>query len=308
MTTRYWTCHWQNRYWRDAVYPGRQLVNHSAGASFAKRGVSPGDVAYAVSLSGGQLLLGGRMTVGQILGLEEAVAFFGDNNIYEAPEHLIAADGSGTFLDLHRRLSPELTKRLRFESKTGPKEPCFVSDTELDNQATRGVRELTPASAALLDQIIALSDQNPDRDGELVVTEAMLQGHRPARGDDGLDTDDRLPEEVSPTSTYAEGAVWQVLVNRYERDRKACQACKDALGDYCHVCGITLAGKYGPAAAGYIHVHHLKPISNCGGAYTVDPVRDLLPVCPNCHAVIHRRDPPYGPDEVREMLRQHAQA
>jgi len=34
-------------------------------------------------------------------------------------------------------------------------------------------------------------------------------------------------------------------------------------------------------------VHHLVPISKIGKKYRVDPIKDLRPVCPNCHAVIH---------------------
>ncbi len=33
---------------------------------------------------------------------------------------------------------------------------------------------------------------------------------------------------------------------------------------------------------GFIHVHHLKPLSEVGYEYRVDPIRDLRPVCPNC--------------------------
>jgi 5-methylcytosine-specific restriction enzyme A len=53
---------------------------------------------------------------------------------------------------------------------------------------------------------------------------------------------------------------------------------------------------------GFIHVHHLTPLSSLGTDYEVDPIRDLRPVCPNCHAVLHRREPPYSPEEVQQFL------
>jgi 5-methylcytosine-specific restriction protein A len=53
---------------------------------------------------------------------------------------------------------------------------------------------------------------------------------------------------------------------------------------------------------GFTHVHHLKLLSTVGSGYQVDPIEDLRPVCPNCHAVIHRREPPYSIDEVRAFL------
>jgi 5-methylcytosine-specific restriction protein A len=60
---------------------------------------------------------------------------------------------------------------------------------------------------------------------------------------------------------------------------------------------------YGKLAQGLIDVHHLRQISEIGVKYQVDPVRDLRPVCPNCHAVIHLRCPPSSIEEVRAMLR-----
>jgi len=58
------------------------------------------------------------------------------------------------------------------------------------------------------------------------------------------------------------------------------------------------------------------PVYGVGGLFQVgyaalhpgvardDPIRDLRPVCPNCHVVIHRREPPYSIDEVRQLLTQ----
>jgi hypothetical protein len=174
VTTRFWTYHWQNKLWRNDVNPEYEPVGCSLGNIFTKRGIAPGDVVYIVSLAEGQLLLGGRMTVERIVGYEEAVAHFDNENLYEAKECLIGK--SGTPLNLHRRLSPSITKQLRFASKSGTKEPYFKSHTKLDNQATRGVRELTRASAALLDGIIAATDNLP-RTGQVVtVTDELLRG------------------------------------------------------------------------------------------------------------------------------------
>jgi 5-methylcytosine-specific restriction protein A len=59
---------------------------------------------------------------------------------------------------------------------------------------------------------------------------------------------------------------------------------------------------FGPDASGFIHVHHLTPLSEIGQEYLVDPVRDLRPVCPNCHAVIHLNGEIRTIEEVRKML------
>lgn len=60
--------------------------------------------------------------------------------------------------------------------------------------------------------------------------------------------------------------------------------------------------RYGSAAAGLIEVHHVTPVSQLGEDYIIDPRTDLMPLCPNCHSVAHRRNPPFSIDDLREML------
>ncbi|MFQ3651911.1 MAG: HNH endonuclease [Gemmataceae bacterium] len=112
-----------------------------------------------------------------------------------------------------------------------------------------------------------------------------------------------LPEEITnPTTHLLEGAVCRVMVNAYERNPQARRRCIEAHGTSCVICGFSFGEAYGEVAEGYIHVHHLRPLSEIGGEYTVDPVEDLRPVCPNCHAVLHRRIPAYSIEEVRAFL------
>jgi hypothetical protein len=112
----------------------------------------------------------------------------------------------------------------------------------------------------------------------------------------------KLPEEVPSGSAYCEGSVQRILVNRYERDPRAREECIRHYGTKCFLCGFDFVAVYGEVMAGFIHVHHLNPLSSVGPEYVVDPTQDLRPVCPNCHAVLHRREPPYSLDEVREFL------
>lgn len=111
----------------------------------------------------------------------------------------------------------------------------------------------------------------------------------------------QAPEELA--GEYKEGSVKRILVNSYERDPDARAACLKYHGCKCSVCGFDFEEEYGPIAAGHIHVHHLIPLSRIRNEYNVDPIRDLCPVCPNCHAVIHLRYPSYSVDEVKAMLR-----
>jgi 5-methylcytosine-specific restriction endonuclease McrA len=295
---RFWTHHWQRRYWRhDVNRPGP--VCSSGSNSFRKRGVSIGDTAYIISLSDGHLLLGGRMTIQRIVSRDEAVRFWGTKKLYPAEEWIIDPGKSGTRLDLRRRLAPELTRRLRFVSpQSGVRGLFFKSDTHLDGQATRGVQELTPESAALLDRIIDLTDRLPQSDEWITVTEDLLENGRST----GDQSSVRLPEEVPRGSTYSEGSVQRILVNRYERDPRARKECIEHYGTKYLLCGFDFVAIYGEAMTGFIHVHHLHPLSADEKDQEVDAIRDLRPVCPNCHAVLHRREPPYSLDDVRRFL------
>ena len=84
-----------------------------------------------------------------------------------------------------------------------------------------------------------------------------------------------------------EGALKKVFVNRYERDREAREKCIAKKGCKCSVCEMDFEKVYGEIGRGFIHVHHIVPISSIGAEYLIDPEKDLLPVCPNCHAMLH---------------------
>lgn len=109
------------------------------------------------------------------------------------------------------------------------------------------------------------------------------------------------PEQIM-RGKYPEGAATKILVNTYERRRSARQACLEHFGYVCVVCGFSFKSRYGSIGDGFIHVHHIVPLSNIGTEYNVDPVRDLRPVCPNCHAMIHRRCPPYTIEDMKNLL------
>lgn len=112
-----------------------------------------------------------------------------------------------------------------------------------------------------------------------------------------------IPEEVDSSQTYVEGATKQITINAYERNYKARHACITHYGLNCGVCNFNFEEKYGEVGKGFIHVHHLTPISSIGEKYELDPIRDLRPVCPNCHAMIHTRRQPYSIEEMKRILR-----
>ena len=112
----------------------------------------------------------------------------------------------------------------------------------------------------------------------------------------------REAEEPSPVVGYAEGGATTSLSTRYERDRRNRAAAIAIWGCKCRACGLDFGDRYGSAARGFIEVHHTVPVSVLKPGTVVDPARDLVPLCPNCHAVVHRREPPFTVDEIRAML------
>lgn len=113
-----------------------------------------------------------------------------------------------------------------------------------------------------------------------------------------------FPEEVDENQPFYEGAVNQIYVNAYERNLQARKKCIDHYGPICYVCGFDFCKFYGIVGKEYIHVHHLKELSEIGYKYKIDPIKDLRPICPNCHAIIHRRNPPYTIKEIQEFITQ----
>lgn len=100
-----------------------------------------------------------------------------------------------------------------------------------------------------------------------------------------------------------EGAISRIEVNKFERDSKAREICIKHYGTICSVCDFEFQNKYGAIGAGYIHVHHIIPISSIRESYVVDPVEDLRPVCPNCHAMLHRKYPPILIDDLKNIIK-----
>lgn len=108
-------------------------------------------------------------------------------------------------------------------------------------------------------------------------------------GNDALETN--YPDEANVESkTFPEGAKQTVQVNRYERNPEARAKCIEFHKARCKVCEMSFDETYGMFAKDFIHVHHIKPLSEINEEYEVDPINDLIPVCPNCHAMLHRQE------------------
>ncbi len=107
--------------------------------------------------------------------------------------------------------------------------------------------------------------------------------------------------------TFYEGAKQTITVNRYERNNQARQQCIEYYGTSCYICGFDFEQAFGELGKGFIHVHHLIPLSEINQEYQINSIKDLRPVCPNCHAIIHKKNPPFSIEEMKTILNKNFQ-
>jgi len=116
--------------------------------------------------------------------------------------------------------------------------------------------------------------------------------------------DEYFPETIESSPEIFEGIKKQVSVNKYERSSIARTKCIEAHGHSCKICKFNFEEQYGELGKEFIHVHHIIPIHSIGKSYKIDYVNDLVPVCPNCHAMLHKKinGKYYSVVELTELL------
>jgi 5-methylcytosine-specific restriction enzyme A len=112
-----------------------------------------------------------------------------------------------------------------------------------------------------------------------------------------------LQETRASLRLYAEGRSRVVTMKTYDRSVHARQACIEHYGYDCAVCGFNFERAYGTIGRSYVEVHHLRQLADAAEDHLVDPVRDLRPVCANCHRMLHKQRPPIAIETLMEHLR-----
>ena len=110
------------------------------------------------------------------------------------------------------------------------------------------------------------------------------------------------PDDIENNQDLFEGSKKQIIVNAYERSSQARQECIEHYGTKCSICNFDFEKVYGDIGKGFIHVHHIKPLSEIDEKYKINPIEDLRPVCPNCHAMLHKRKPAYSIEEIKDKI------
>ena len=129
------------------------------------------------------------------------------------------------------------------------------------------------------------------------------QGANPTRVASGHCGKPKLLVSNGRQGEFREGKRRQSRSETIERNATARRICLEHYGPTCVVCGMNFEEAFGEKFAGIIDVHHIAPISQYEGDHLVDPIEDMVPLCPNCHRMIHRKgDGVYLPDELKRVI------
>ena len=166
---------------------------------------------------------------------------------------------------------PKIKKRIEFTGKIAFDIQCFIGK-DISTYYSRG--EANPIKYMDLEQLQSLVKEN-------II----------------------YPDDIDDNNLF-EGSKKQITVNSYERSLQARQKCIEHYGPKCNICSLDFEQIYGNIGKGFIHVHHVKPLSEINEQYKINPVKDLRPVCPNCHAMLHKRKPAYSIEEIQDKIKQ----
>jgi len=280
----YFTTYWKNETWDENASrtPNGGLLDHTASDYFVERGIVPGDAVYIVTVKKGKLFVATKITVGQLCTTVEAAKVLGTTNLWNAYDHIISSES--TPIDWDFELPINITEQLEFLSAKGVSSPLtFKSPQFLDEQTLRGVRRLSPDSAELIDNL--LPPQKP-------ITSLWIPTGNP---------DELIDAEFE---SFADGMKNSKFVTFYERDPKNRAAAVQIHGYTCKGCHLNFEQRYGSLGKDYIHVHHIKPVSQYEKPKKIDPVTDLTVLCPNCHAMVHRKKTDtLSVERLRELIK-----
>ena len=118
---------------------------------------------------------------------------------------------------------------------------------------------------------------------------------------DKLDQTVRQDIETIESENFTEGGMSLRLVNYFERNPELRARAIRIHKTTCQACGFNFESKYGKD---FIEVHHINPVSRNLEKIIVDPEKDLVVVCSNCHRMIHRNKMKIlSLEDLRELIK-----
>ena len=140
-----------------------------------------------------------------------------------------------------------------------------------------------------------------------ILREAKVSGSACGRNVSKKRQVERIEDEIEDYDKgvrHREGRMVERRSVAYERSPQARRACLRHYGCKCSICGIDFGKEFGEEFSGVIEVHHLEPLSLSKGEREIDPIKDLVPLCPNCHKMVHRKaGKPYTLEQIRALRR-----
>lgn len=113
-----------------------------------------------------------------------------------------------------------------------------------------------------------------------------------------------VAEELESIIVDKEGKRKLVYSYKYERSPKLRKEALRIHGYKCKACGFDFEERYGELGKGFIEVHHIRPLYTIESESSINPEVDLVPLCANCHRMIHRsRKDVLTVQELKEILR-----
>lgn len=189
---------------------------------------------------------------------------------------------------------PETRKWLDFSLPTTRDEGLWNNSVHTLYTITHCERLPVPIS---MTELVKISDDKPISEN-YGYSYSLVYNHTPAVPESIVIS----PEEVPYESNLYEGAARTVSVVSRKRSARARKRCLDHFGYDCSVCGFNFEKKYGEIGKGFIHVHHLTSLARANGPQKIDPIDDLRPVCPNCHAMLHSQNPELSVHDLKKKM------
>jgi predicted HNH restriction endonuclease len=267
-------------YWRLKAVEYRfygEPLDHIAHDRLGK--VEAGDVVWIVTARGGDLLLAGRVQVGQVIDESEADSVFDPFELFTARWHVTVADGTAEPMQLINLTDLSITLSLRFQSSADRLR--LDKRGRLNTLSLFNLRLLTDDSGALLNYAWNSAKGTSSATEQVEIDDAPL-----------IYSEGRTSIQRRVVRQRSSGLVSEAKARFVEEH-----------GDLrCEICDMSFAEVYGTIGQGYIEAHHPEPISELEGEQFTD-VDGIVLLCANCHRMVHRKSPPFSIDQLREAVR-----
>ncbi|WP_371068836.1 HNH endonuclease [Sediminibacillus sp. JSM 1682029] len=178
----------------------------------------------------------------------------------------------------------------------------------------KGIQLLLNYDSGIVFEEIKMMHYKPDRKGtelwekepsnslnELILEERSLMLQQ-------LSEEDIDSEKAQEESYYKDGKAIQYYGTRYERNPFNRGKAIAIHGVTCKACGFNFEEVYGERGKDFIEVHHIQPLYVLSEELEINPEYDLVPVCSNCHRMIHRKkDKILSIQELKDFIKKTPQ-